>query len=353
MLQRLRPFLFVFSIIYASLAQGLEFDVPQSGNLLITQKATSLKALWWNIAGLSVNKKALATNLSQLTHSPSSPDIFIFAEAPKKLLKLQLPSSFYKKFRHQKHFPYSPGANKGLLVLSRYPIRTVSHKALRPFNLKKLRDEARFQTDFWKRLRKNFASNFRPAIHLQIKKRGQIHNIYATHLLNPWFSYLKSYNRKFKKTSSWSKMAVRFKLFLNMQNEAYNPLVYQAILFRIFLDKAFPKALPHQTHLVLGDFNAPDRTVPDNFSLSFLAQPSLAYVFLSARLNKILDHHYTIPTLDYLEKRKNNPHITSKKPFFMVDHAFTWGSTVPLTARVLPLKGSDHYPIFAEIEHKP
>ncbi|MCB0377432.1 MAG: hypothetical protein KDD33_02980 [Bdellovibrionales bacterium] len=296
------------------------FRVPEDG----------LRVLWWNLGcsrKLSRNAQMLANkndfladhqweNLKQFMDSPQRPDVLILGEF--------CPSNFDKKTlsRLNKIYPHRYKIDKtnpqydirnGLRVFSLYPLELLEKVDLDENDFTNSSDLTRCQSQVKKDRPKAFQKGFwkRPLPILSVRTPDGEITLAPTHLANPW---------TILNVCTSAVMAGRRMIF-----DRENVNAAQALQLTEELASETPL-------LLIGDFNTPKK---------FFGMRGYGYSVMEGAFgpSQILDSQNT-----YIDAG------TSLKSA-SIDHAFTQGLYVSY-ARVWPLAGSDHLPIYIVVKPK-
>jgi len=306
-----------------------------------TQDNRYLSVLWWNIQNGMTSQLAykkwgidpLATNLKVLLTSNDSPDVIILAEVSQKLFEelLKMPGIVYEYTLFTR---YSDKLSRsGMMLLSKFPL---SDKEVLPlYGTPRFKDDNRERAyrAKWKSIPKYVSDFDRSAVRVTIVKNAYQHQVVFTHLINAWPSMSTLLKGR--------KADLFFRMVTAPPKENLSPLDIQVqqLLATLRAQKETP-------FLLIGDFNLPTYAVPQRYRVFDFAINTVFGQKLSSywyrKLSSLFQdpfktHPDTIPT-----KLSSN---FVKKLGFKVDQAFT-NKLQTKSRLVLPLAGSDHYPIY-------
>lgn len=294
----------------AATYDNLSWDEKPNSNTLseISEDKGGLKILWWNTAcntiqsGLTQKgKPGLFDNLKILSNDKNSPPIIILGEYCHKNFNSKVLKELKITYENTYHLIKSNPKYKidnGLLILSKFPFEVVE---------KKLIGVSDYETQISDKHR----------TYLLIKMHWEDHDIYISplHLINPW--------RKLINELSLTEFMLKI---FGSDNDNYR----QGELFVKELKKDVPENSPV---LLIGDFNS---------AKAFMGIKNMATFNLFQQNFIYLENDK--PTFPSLTAKSLN----SKFPTSIIDHAFIGGSLTG-NSLVLPLKGSDHYPLWITI----
>lgn len=274
----------------------------------IESSGSSFKIFWWNIGCNIVNAKleqkhkpGLYENLLTLAQIKESPHMIVLGEFCHKKFNKSKWEELKKFYPNEYHLIKSNpnfGIDNGLLVLSKFPFEVVQKKLISTVENQEPNE------------------NTRSYVLIKLMWEGRQVYISPLHLNNPW-----------RKLMSANKLQD----FLIKIFEKDNSNYLQAELFL----KEYKKDLPEDSNfLIFGDFNS-----GKNFmNLKNMASYDLFlqnYLFLE-------NDNFTFPS-------KTSKATNNKFPSVIIDHAFASKNAIGKSI-VLPLKGSDHYPLFIEVD---
>ncbi len=302
-------------------APELKWDREDGPGLLKAVGAgQGIHLLWWNVHNAMTNSTADATfaeNISSLIQSESAPDVLAFGEF--RVENLGGAGSDEMLRRYPSHFeesyPGSPGY--GLAVYSRYPFKILSVDTL-DFTPRTGQDSASLAA-----YRLDWCGTsgmcLRPLVILELNVNGTKLTLVVVHLFDAW--------RKYRHDNGV--LSTAWQVMLGTDN----PLWFQSQRFREVLAARLGRHLVDGKVVVMGDFNMPKEV---------LGTSTEGYEALSRGLVDALpDNAPTFPASSSEEG--------AKYPAMQIDHVFVAPQVKVGSGCVLPLRGSDHYPIYIEV----
>lgn len=289
--------------------------------------AESLSVLWWNVQNGESSRiheeDPLTHNVEALLMSELKPDIILFGEYSQELFPKRLQQVLFELYPHSSKslLKYSDNLQTlGYGVFSNIPLEITATKTLNfyPSHLKDTEEIKQYLAQYTAADFRSDTFWYRNIYTLTHKQSGL--NIIPVHLLNPW-------RQLFTVFGNGAMGGMR--TLLQMAYGKDHPLVYQITEFKAYLSANYSNS----KYVTLGDFNTP-REVP------LLANRNL---FQSLQ-GELFDQLHTHPV-------KTWPGVSSNLAKYnqlsmSIDHSFV--SHLELDAKqgiVLPLKGSDHYPL--------
>lgn len=311
-----------------SATKAFTFDAPTSAEQSRWRTLTSaivnskgLKVFWWNIAhgGAEGDVRALAGNIELLVRSKIKPDVMVLGEYTAKALPAATFELLADAYPERQFIAYNRLTSSGIAVFSRVPLKTVRAATLRWVPSALSPDAAEAYRQYWAKGHSDGGDGFyvRPLREIQIVYEGKAIGLTPIHLAQPW--------RQLSKQAD-GRVDFAFKTMTELYFGTSNPLITQLAVLTNWL-----KAGTTPEKLVLGDFNLPR---------SFAGVPTLGF----RRLERVLDS--AIPRVENSFPTPSSPH---SYPPMQIDHAFIAGELQSVVAGVLPLKGSDHYPVYVVI----
>jgi len=354
-------FLFIIGFSIFAKADWITESGPQAGATQaiaasVYHHPQALKVFWWNIEmgeqGQASSPNPLENNLKELVENPTlRPHILILGEFSMRALSeqtLDLLLTYYtaENFNYNNQTP-----DFGLAIFYQYHIDRDHHLSTY------MESQSTDQTLDWAPIlssprqsqiyRQEYISNFSNAVlytrtYLRFSYHflGKTYHIVPVHLLQPWqdikFSEFQTPSIPVFGESVRSVFNAYEKTFgtgLKILGDDSNPLYSQLVRLcgRVKSDLGDNFNLsPEQKVLLMGDFNYP-RNI-GIYSIGFRYMKNFLQDAFSV-------HDNTFPTASSGESY----------PAMKIDHAFINGLTAH-EARVLPLSGSDHFPIYVVIE---
>lgn len=292
------------------------------------ERDNKVSILWWNTLGggqLSHQIKKtegispLDENLKMIVNSDYSPDFIALGEFKESEFEKETLEVISKVYPHSLFVAYSKyQTNSGIKVFSKYPM-TAETKQLdwTPITSKKEVKEEYRQN--WIKHHRSKPNTFeRPMIIIKAKIQEKEFVFIPIHLCNPWPLMRQSF-----------KHAGTAKTALSLIYGTDNPLYYQTMRLQNHMNKSLiSNKIPF---ILFGDMNTPNVVDPPGLTpnpfvnisknMSYLMTENTQHSFPSASTQK---HSDILP--------------------FVIDHAFSFPETNS-KAKILPLRGSDHYPL--------
>ncbi|MES2963850.1 MAG: endonuclease/exonuclease/phosphatase family protein [Bdellovibrionota bacterium] len=283
--------------------------------------AKGLRVFWWNIAngGGEGDVRTLSSNLELLVRSKLSPDVLALGEYSARALPESTSALLETQYPIRQHIRYNSLTSNGIAIFSRLPLKTVRAANLRWIPSALSAEEVVSYREFWAQGHTDGGDGFyvRPLREIEIVYEGKSIAFTPIHLAQPWRELGKRADGKV----DFALLTMR-ELYFGTKN----PLITQVNVLTNWLNAG---TTPEK--IVVGDFNLPR---------SFVGFPTLGF----SRLDGILD-----PAIKQVENSFPTPSSPHSYPPMQIDHAFVGGNLKVVAAGVLPLKGSDHYPVFAVI----
>lgn len=299
-----------------------------------------LSVLWWNtlytgqlsrklrdqmIAEGQTATSPLDENLKAMATSRSCLKMIALGEYIPGDLEPETEAVLRKRFPYVRFFPYNDSAvESGLAVFSEVPFDvTESELDWLPENGSDREREA--YRDRWMKYDAAEVNKFtRKLIRLRMDWHGRKINIMPVHLLMPWEMIKAEYEPFGKIIAGWSLMY-----------GTDNPLIHQIrSLTKQLREFTKEQVSSEDGFCLLGDFNLPDQ---------LYRQVPIGMLNLISEMKPVFSS--SIPTFP----AASAPAI-SVYPRMMIDHAFIRGNIKAVEAQVLPLQGSDHYPLVLTLE---
>ena len=310
-------------LIFQSLgfAWGAEFEwdeaiLPESlANLTSVQ---GLRVMWWNIHdGRPAAKPApyLSRNLIQLIHSELAPQVIVFAEYRDSSLSPEALNEVNKAYPHTFKWSYPYSFGYGLVLYSKYPFQLSKLENMDVTPIANIQEPEQEQyRNFWCGSQLGCLRLFAS---FDINVNGKNIQLIAVHIFDVW--------RRYSAVNGKARTAQEI-VFGNK-----NPLENQLIRFKGLLDeKLISPSGERPPSIIIGDFNIPKRL------LGF--QP-LMYRGLKQNLVEVFQKNPISFPAKSADERGHYPKM-------LIDHAFLSGAIQSDAAKVLPLRGSDHYPLY-------
>lgn len=309
-----------------------------------------LKALWWNVQRGEQNREFLSAggedplsdNLAAIVGALWAPDVIVLAEydTGERIFSPALQDRLLALYPFQRFEPYhSSEPAYGLFILSRRPVASLRQTAMGwvPTNLSRRRRADyvdRYTRDADGRaLREAPYMTERPYVELVYDVGGQTAVLGFAHLVMPWHN-LK--DREGMVRSAYEMVWGRS-----------NPVLAQA---QALLE--WSRESRRGPYLLMGDFNIGASLFASNAAHRFMSRlagtmpdETATHRLLRSELNDAFSGRqpHSFPA-------RSSPY-RQKLPFrilpLKLDHAFVSRSARDATAEILPLRGSDHYPLWA------
>ncbi|MCA9668372.1 MAG: endonuclease/exonuclease/phosphatase family protein [Myxococcales bacterium] len=312
---------------------GLLADSNHAGKALarIGRASRGLRVMWWNIQYGAQNDAAkgrpLDHNLRALTRSALSPDVVLLGEFESHAISPAVRAELDKRYPYRHYVALNDAVSqRGIQVFSKHPLDAKHQERWDyvPAGADAKTAEA-YRAD-WRSFRgeKGFPRRY---IRLTVKhpQTGKAIDILPIHTAQPWDRYTEQASVK-----ALGKARVAYELLAG----GNNPLMHQLRRLRGKLERDYGKDLDRKPMLMLGDFNLPR----GRFGIR-----SRAYRLTRRNLSDAFTHWAPSWPASTAGEYKGYPKLK-------IDHAFTGGDLSARAAEVLPIKGSDHYPIYVVVE---
>ena len=294
-----------------------------------------ISILWWNTLGggqLSHQIKKiegispLDENLKTIANSANSPDIIAFGEFKETEFDKETLEVLLKTYPHNIFVKYSEfQIDSGIKVFSKHPL-TFESKQLDWVPIAAKKEVKQNYRNEWIKIHKNKPKTFeRPMIMVKAQIGEKEFVFIPIHLCNPWPLIRKSF-----------KHAGTAKTALSLIYGTDNPLYYQTKRLQYQMNaNLISKNIPF---LLFGDMNTPNLVEPPGLTPN-------PFINISKNLSYIMTEN----------KQHSFPSASTDKHSdilpLVIDHAFSFPETNS-KAKVLPLRGSDHYPLLIMHELK-
>ena len=302
-------------------ADELKWDAAKGQALL--RKAASgdnIRFMWWNVHNGMTNsapEPTLSRNISNLIHSELAPDVLAFGEYRVENLGPAGLDDMLKMYPNhlEESYPASPGY--GLGIYSRYPfeilsVDTLDYAPLSGMNSSSL---AAYHLDWCG----TSGICLRPLVIVRLNVKGKEIDLVVVHLFDAW--------RKYRRDNGV--LSTAWQVMLGSDN----PLWFQIERFRGMMAARLGKQLTDGNVVIMGDFNMPK---------SVFGVKTDGYDALSEGLVDALSGNTSTFPAHGSEEH-------SKYPSMQIDHVFISPKIKVQHGYVLPLRGSDHYPIYVGI----
>lgn len=317
-------FLFSFSAQADFIWDELPKDLPIPENFVKSSK-TGLSVFWWNTQMGEMNRQIyrtrkfypLDTNLKILSETQYLPDVMILGEYNEKNFAAKTIWDLKKIYTHQEIVVNNTNSQKNIAIFSKFPFE-VTHETMKWA----LSAE---QTEKFKTIYSQHKFFDREFIHIKLNKNQKVYNIIPAHLLNQWADLLAYYKKKFGKDLG------KIKFGEEMIEGQHNPMMIQIRDLKSKIEKKLDQA----EHIILGDMNCPSLV----YGLPTACHSSLALDITDSMKNDQPSYPATSAT------------SVIAMPPLKIDHALHSKGLVMKFPRVLPLLGSDHYPIMFVIQN--
>lgn len=313
MMFRLVIFFFSLTLSFSAFADFSWDLTPPQWKIDTLQSAYDLSLFWWNIdcsqtALESERKKitpenSLANNITALLNMDNTPSLFLLGEhcpgqipkSTKNLLQRKYPHSYELRKNNA-----DGGVLNGIWVFSKWPLKEVAKK--------KMSTESTSAEN---------SKTTRTYLLLKVLSPNGDFFLSPVHIYNPWREALKN-------IASWD-IAGLINTLGGMDNVNYRQIEEHLRLLSQDVNLSTDKVI------VLGDFNS---------AKNYILWNSMAGYNL-----------YSQALLDVGVNEPTYPTPTSKKldggfPDIQIDHVFISPSFPQGQTVMLPLQGSDHFPIF-------
>ena len=317
-------FLIFFSVFaHASNSPDFDWDKPVDASVLQKlQTKAGLRVLWWNVHDGMIapgdTGAAFNHNIDELIQSTIAPDVLSLAEFQESNLNTKVLKKLQKSYPYHilQAYPGTPGF--GIWVYSKYSFEMSSIDLLDFTPLKNMSDSDR--ADYRKLWCKTSGMCVRPLMILDLNVNGKVVKLAPIHLFDCWRMMMS----KVGKVGTLKEIL----------NGTDNPLWYQILRFRQVLESRLGSDLKLGKVAVFGDFNMPEK---------LLGFPTVGFQKIRGELkNAIAGEAASFPSSGSSE--------AGHFPPMQIDHAFTSPSQGVSAGEVLPLKGSDHYPLYLIVQ---
>lgn len=342
---------------------GIQFGPPSS--------IQGLKILWWNLSAgqgapeISQLQTHIGLNLRELIRSPLAPDILAFTLFRASVLDLVLRKELNAQYPFHQLFSFPGNQGYGIALFSRVPIELVQNTLLDFTPRSMSRDEDRIQ--YRKEWCVEITSCARPFLMFQLRWQERLISFVPVHLYDVWRLYRTRHG--FVRTV--------YEVGYGQKNALWNQLQE----FKQTLEAAIPGGLTNSNLVVVGDFNYPRSMI--SLGSSIIGPAGIGQVLLppmmrsrsqfigNPTLNQFLDLGFRqLPGGEILSSAvtrgfklaqqglkwafdgqattfpSRSAADRSHYPPMHIDHAFVGGGIDVRMARVLPLRGSTHYPFY-------
>ena len=317
---------------------GLRWDENAGENSLRALSLTeasfgeeTVSFLWWNIRQGQLRRSFVAgsgvspldKNLRTLAASPDRPDVIALGEYRREALEPSTREALFRAYPHHRFFGYNARTPRhGILVASRHPMGEpvlreldFTPPGLDPAGRNAYRQE-------WESRTEHGHAFARTYINLPIHAGDRVIHFVPVHLIQPWQLMMRS--------EGWVDTA--YQVMFGIEN----PLMYQLLRLRVFLQEDEGRDLDRNPLVVMGDFNVPDGA----WMLGW--QNSVGYQLMQSGL-RVTDSEHT-PTFP----ARSAPERQSMDPM-RIDHAFVSRSVEAVEQQTLELQGSDHYALWVSV----
>jgi len=320
MMKKLQIFAVLIAAMLVQASPSFAFDWDKSVDASVLQKIktkSGLRVLWWNVHDGKIAEGdqgvAFNHNIYDLIHSTIAPDVISLAEYQESDLSPMILKELERLYPNHILQEY-PGAHLfGLGIYSKYPFDVSSLDLLDITPLKAMSDAERdaYRTDWCKG-----GMCVRPMLILNLKMNGKSIKLVPIHFFDCWREVM---NRV-------GKVGTLKEIIIGKEN----PLLNQILRFRQILESKLGSELVHGNVAIFGDFNTPEK---------LLGLSTIGYEKISAGLKDATEgNDDTFPSLGSQE----HGHF----PSMQIDHALASPALGVAAGEVLPLRGSDHYPLY-------
>jgi endonuclease/exonuclease/phosphatase family metal-dependent hydrolase len=283
------------------------------------EKAKGFKVMWWNAADGSLDRKSLSSNLLMLADSQAKPDLIALGEYSDQTLSKETIAELRKQYPHYFFLPYSSGhPDHGIAIFSANPVSIGRSQLLDwvPSSLGPTEKDA-YRTR-WSSGMEGMEDAFygRTARELLVQTPNGTVTLVPVHLAQPWRAI---------RTASPGAVGLA-KTVQEMFLGRENPLMVQiSNLIR------WNAAGKQERRVLIGDFNMPR---------GILSFPTAGFQELKRafRFND-LGPESSFPT-------PSSPLFKSYPPV-QIDHAFSSPDMRSSLGGILPIRGSDHFPVYS------
>jgi endonuclease/exonuclease/phosphatase family metal-dependent hydrolase len=308
-----------------------EDSVDGFHHLQLLDRAPGFKVFWWNMAWGQYNAAGPADrNIQELIRSDAAPDVLAFGEY--KDIVFTDPNTLVKigeKYPFKIYVPYNNGkGTDGVAVFSRYPFtsRVLANLDWSPLDVSSDKQDA-YRQGWIQKFPETESWWNRPYLKLDIDYNGQHVGLVAEHLLEPWLEIHQA-----KGNAGLVEQIIFGK---------DNPLTHQIRRLKSEMRSDFGAGLDSMPLILVGDFNTLKGSWLD-------IHPTECYQLLSEGMSDV-----------FMRQPKTFPSASApdakQEPFktiggIKIDHAFISGGMQAVGASVIPIQGSDHYPIYVIVK---
>lgn len=289
------------------------------------QRKEGLHIIWWNVAWGRYNKtRDLDKNLYEISNAQRAPDIIILGEYKPSVLAYSFRVYLNETYSYRRFIKYSDNSDVGIMIFSKYEIYNEHQFNLpwHPIKIKNLESINKYRKRWLETNKKDVKYWDRSYYDFTIFYKGKNVTISPIHLLMPWQAY---YN-KFGASGAFSRL-----MFKNN-----HPLGNQIKWLKYYLNNLYGNRLQSSSLLILGDFNLP--------STFFGIKP---FIFKNLLNNLSYVHSMGGDTFPAKSTLRDNTVLRGKS--FEIDYALINKHLKSLGSTVMPLSGSDHYPLYVVI----
>ncbi len=304
---------------------------------------SALRIFWWNIhdgeANLALPRSyTLSKNVRALIDSNLAPDFMAFAEYGEEAFQSTDLAQLNSLYPHQLFVRYDEKKDYGVMLYSKdaFEAQPIEPLDYTPSNL----TTASAQNAYRKKWCGGQNHCDRPLIILKMKHlyegKEQEFTLVPTHLFDCWRAFEKLHTRG---TSKLDRLAAKEETLREILTGTHNPLWFQIENYKRKVREKTATPLFPAGMVLFGDFNTPN-------SFDHIYTPTLAFQTLESGLkNAITENEPSFPSNDSVEAK----HFLDAQ----IDHAFVSPNTPVGFAAVLPLAGSDHYPLYLTLPLTP
>jgi len=312
---------------------------------IIDKNSSVLSVFWWNVQYGYMNNRlhekyglrSLDFNLKKLINSALVPDVLVLGEFKYPSLTKDTLKQLRSVYTYEYFTPYEKGEDTGFVIFSRYtpkeyvnvpldwsPLfkQSCPFSRICPIKLTTSSDQKKYR----KKIRAAFpkVSRYfeRKYLRFTLRVKGRDFHLFPIHFLNPWGMMQK------EKLAFKPLQAIEF--WLGKEN----PLYYQVQRFNNLFNYDLGKNTD-DLFLMIGDFNVAygESVTPSSYPL---VKQNHSNIFSTKQ--------YTFPSASAVR-------LTHQKaPNVQIDYGFVNNKNNVVKSAVLPLSGSDHYPIYTLID---
>lgn len=324
--------MYYFLILLISLSAHAEFiwdelpkNLPTHQNF-VKASSSGLSVFWWNTQMGELNQHIyrerkflpLDLNLKELTQAQYLPEVIILGEFNEKNFGGKTIWDLRKNYPHHEIIVNNQISQKNIAILSKFPINVIHEKLEWAAN-----DQ---QKENFKKIYSQHQFFDREVIYLEVTKNNKKFNLIPGHLLNQWADLLSYYRKKFGKDLG------KIKFGEEMVEGQFNPMMYQIR----DLKSKIANNLKTNEHVILGDMNCP--------SLVYGLPTACHQALQSGLVDSMSNAQPSFPAASATS--------VLAMPPLKIDHALHSKNLIMKYPQVLPLLGSDHYPILFVIQNK-